>query len=265
MFEKLVCLLAQFNCNTKNPIKYEKLHRFPAQSLSEKIDDTIIKLHQNILIITLIYGLVCIYIPWVSILYILVIIYLVSKTLKKITPLRQGRDGELALAQYLNIILKELSMKNIDTYIFHDIINNEKQYNIDHILLSQNGLFIIDTKTYAKDEKIENKITIKNNYIYKNGYLYKLPYIKNQAKWLQSQIKKKINKDIKITPIVAFIGWYVEGSKIDDVYITNAKNIKNIFLNRKTNMIFSKEELREIKKVLISLATNHNRVKLCCD
>jgi len=262
MFEKLICFLARFNCHKINPIEYDKLLRFPGQSSEEKIDEIIDNMHQKLFTITITYGLIALYIPWIGIFYIFITIALVQKTLKDITPYKLGRDGEKAMSQYLYSIARESS----DMYIFNDIVNSEKKYNIDHIVLTKNGIFLIDTKTYSKEKGKKNQIIIKNNKLFKNDYHIKLPAIDGQAKWLLTHIKKEIKKDISITPIIAYIGWYVEGSKIDNIYITNAKNIKNILKNSYSTKLFDDSELQKIKKVLTSLSTNHNRkANLCCD
>jgi hypothetical protein len=260
MFENIICFLSNYNCKKINPIEYDKLLRSPGQSLNEKIDDIIDNSYQNILLLTLIYGFIAIYIPWIFIIYIIILLIIITITVNKVKPLKMGRDGEIAMSQYLHSIARESS----NVYIFNDIVNSEKKYNIDHVVLSNNGIFIIDTKTYAKERGKTNTIMIKNNKLYKNNYPIELPAINGQAKWLQNRIEKELNKKYKITKIVAYIGWFTVGSKIDDIFITNAKNIKYILNKNSKINSFDENEFKKIKSILTSLSSNRKR-EICCN
>jgi len=177
-----------------------------------------------------------------------------------------GRDGEKSMAQYLNSVSRE----GKDIYIYHDIVNqnNGNPYNIDHIVVSREGIFIIDTKTYSKQKNITNTIESKDGFLYKNKQKISdnLPLkIKNQSQWLRSELRKKLGVDYEITRIIAFIGWYVSGEKIDNTYIANAKNIRNIFKNQFLKEKFDKEELKRITSALHDMASQNSKTKhLCC-
>ena len=70
--------------------------------------------------------------------------YKVIKIKKRLKYLRQGRDGEKAVGQYLEL-LRESGAK-----IFHDIPGNS--FNLDHVVVSRSGVYVIETKTYSKPD-----------------------------------------------------------------------------------------------------------------
>lgn len=263
MFEKIICVLARIDCNKINPIKYEKLLRFPAQKLDEKIDDINYKFTSISIIVTTVFSIFSILISgWFGLLNIAFILFWSSWYIKEVDNYKLGRDGEKAMAQYLHMIARE--GKNI--YIYHDIVS--ERFNIDHVVLSKQGIFIIDTKTYSKQKKSKNIISSYGKNLYKNkdkidkDLIYQ---IKGQAKWLNEQIEKELNKTYEIRCIIAFIGWYVDIKPIDGVYLTNAKNIKNILVNSYSKENFDDDEFDKIRGVLHKLASQSNRSKrLCC-
>ena len=268
MFEKLICFLARLGCNKINPIKYSKLLRFPAQSLDEKIEDMaydylgILTLVSTVMIIAIVFN------PWFIILQILFLVIFSVKFIKDILPIKLGRDGEKAMAQYLYTIARQTQ----DMYVYHDIVNNEDHYNIDHIVVSRNGIFIFDTKTYSKTKGITDTIKIKDNCLYKNTYsINNLPLqVQGQAKWLESELRQKVGVTYKIKPTIAFIGWKIDGENIEinghKVYITNARNIKSILENKYSKPLFDDAELTRITSAMHTLASNSNKKRhMCCD
>lgn len=264
MFEKIICILAGIDCNKVSPIKYEKLLRFPAQALDDKIDDINYKFTSILIVVTTIFSIFSILISgWFLLLNLVFIFFWSSWYIKEVRSYKLGRDGEKAMAQYLHMIARE--GKNI--YIYHDIVR-ENRYNIDHIVLSKQGIFIIDTKTYSKQKKAKNKISSYGKNLYRNNYKIDgdlIYQIKGQAKWLNEQIEKELNKTYEIRCTIAFIGWYVDIKLIDGVYLRNAKDIKNILVNSNSKENFDDNEFDKIRGVLHKLASQSKSSKsLCC-
>ena len=77
-------------------------------------------------------------------------VYKLVKEKKHIDRLKQGRDGEKAVGQYLEHF-REMGMK-----VHHDIVGDD--FNIDHILISTKGVYLIETKTYSKPSKGKTEI-----------------------------------------------------------------------------------------------------------
>ena len=66
----------------------------------------------------------------------------VHRTNRKLRDLKLGRDGERAVAQYLEWF------RTAGCFVFHDVPNDGA--NIDHVLVGPRGIFTIETKTLSK-------------------------------------------------------------------------------------------------------------------
>ena len=277
MFKKFLILLLGINCNKQNPIDYNILLRSPGQSANEKLDALrdrqIDKLFYASSFIPI--GLIAIIIFKLSWFWMIGLIalyfYSLWNILKNIIEMRNyklGRDGERSVAQFLSVVARQVSKENTNMHIYHDIENKEKAFNIDHVVVSKKGIFIIETKTYRKTKGRENIIRSDGNYLYKNNQKMtnNIPLqIKGQVKWLQSQLRQKSGKKYEIIPMVAFVGWYVEGKKIDDIYIATAKNLHHIMENQYKNTLYDDEELKRIVSAVHQMAIvgSNNHSDIC--
>src|SRR5690606_25157268 len=93
--------------------------------------------------------------PWLfTACAVLLAVFTAFKTveaLPHIRNLKQGRDGERAVGQYLET-LRETGAK-----VFHDIPGTG--FNIDHVVIASAGIFVIETKTWSKPESGEPTVT----------------------------------------------------------------------------------------------------------
>lgn len=127
---------------------------------------------------------------------------------KRIRNLKLGRDGERAVGQYLEL-LREKGYR-----IYHDLIGGN--FNLDHVVVCEQGIYVIETKTYSKPEKGESKIVFNGSEIMVNGFNTDKSIVSQanaQAKWLQSIIKDTTGKIFPVIPVVVFPGWYIESKQ----------------------------------------------------
>jgi hypothetical protein len=61
---------------------------------------------------------------------------------RKVQSLRQGRDGERAVGQFLERLRQDGGQ------VFHDIPGTG--FNLDHVVISTHGIYAIETKTWSK-------------------------------------------------------------------------------------------------------------------
>jgi len=238
---------------TKSPLKDKPL-RYVAQSSDEALDDL---LHDKVL---LYYLAACVFA--VSIFYewlryfmpmkkppILISImcgvgftfctYKVYKHLKKVKNMKQGRDGERAVGQYLELF------RETGCRIYHDIVGDS--FNVDHVVISDKGIYVIETKTYSKPVKGHAIINYDGRRILVNG---KATYkdILVQVTAATESIKKIINdstgKSFEPFPVVLFPGWYVEGNgnKRGKIWVLEPKAFRK-FLDRQAVKL-SPEDVR---------------------
>src|SRR5690606_15806737 len=64
---------------------------------------------------------------------------------KKLISLRQGRDGEKAVGQYLERLRVD------GAHVFHDVPG--QKFNLDHVVIAKSGIYVVETKTYSKPDK----------------------------------------------------------------------------------------------------------------
>jgi hypothetical protein len=277
LFEKLIIFLSSIDCNKKNPIDYDILLRLPGQSLDEELDDIREKIIFSYIkalfifvlgiLIIVIFKLNVIYEFLMIIPFFIYLIYILVSNMKTIRNYKLGRDGERSVAQYLSIIARQLSKEDANMHIYHDLLNKNKGFNIDHVVVTKKGIFIFETKTYRK-EKGKNIIRSNGKVLYRNDQkLTKdIPLqVKGQVAWLQSELHQQLGKKYSIIPSIVFVGWYVEGEKIDGIHITTAKTIKNIIENQYRDIVYDDEELKRITSIIHKLAivTKDNHLDIC--
>ena len=278
MFEKLIVKLSGIDCSKKNPIDYDILLRSPGQSLNEeleKIKDRLLEKVFKAFLVALL-GILTVIVFDLSLyfemLFVLIpfmySILLLSKNIVNMRNYKLGRDGERSVAQYLSIVARQVSKENSNMHIYHDLVNEKKKFNIDHVVVSKKGIFIVETKTYRKDKDITNKITSNGKELFKNAYKMTNNIslqVKGQVQWLQSELLQTTGKKYEIISTIAFVGWYVEGDKINDIYITQAKTLKNIFEHQYSDVIYDNEELKRITSCIHKLATvtNKKHIDIC--
>lgn len=118
--------------------------------------------------------------------------------------IRQGRDGERAVAQYLERFRAQ------GFQVFHDVLNGDA--NVDHVLIGPRGVYTIETKTISKPNRGPCTIAVSDDGIRANGRLIERDAIvqaKAQARWLHNFLGES---DLRafVQPVVVFPGWYVE-------------------------------------------------------
>ncbi|MCU0926982.1 MAG: NERD domain-containing protein [Hydrogenophaga sp.] len=130
--------------------------------------------------------------------------YKVWRNRIKLKQLKQGRDGERAVAQYLEWF------RSAGFFVFHDVPNGDA--NIDHLIVGPKGVFTIETKTLSKPERGPCKLSLVDGKILANGNpLERDPLIqaKAQAGWMMGFLKEA-RFDAHVWPVVLFPGWFVE-------------------------------------------------------
>lgn len=149
-----------------------------------------------------------IFATFVAILFVIYAFYKIRKILKKLTSLKLGRDGERAVGQYLE------SLRENGHIIFHDLLGDG--FNIDHIIVSQKGIFLIETKTYSKplsgEAKIHfdgEKLSIQSAGVHTKPIAQVYP----ASKWLKKILLATTGKNFTIKPVILFLGLYITSSK----------------------------------------------------
>jgi len=168
-------------------------------------------------------------------------LYKLRSIRRRIKQLRLGRDGERIVGQYL----EELRAKGYK--VLHDIVGDG--FNVDHIVLSQKGIFVVETKTISKPDKGDAKITVSTDKLLVDDMVMDrdpIVQVKASTKWLCELLMESTGKEFPVRPVVLFPGWYVEG-RLQDVWVLNPKALPAFIDNEKMN----------IKQDDVQLATYH--------
>jgi hypothetical protein len=140
-----------------------------------------------------------------------------------------ARDGEKAVGQYLS----DLREQGYRTY--HDVIGTG--FNVDHVIISDRGVYTVETKTYSKPESGRPTIIFDGEQLKINNTAFAQPdaiiQAQAQAKWLRSLLKESTGKDFAVKPVIVFPGWFIEttsAAKSSPVWVLNPKALPG-FLN----------------------------------
>lgn len=227
----------------KSPLKDKPL-RNPGQSLDNQIEEII--LDEVLIYMIFAMSMVCYafteWIRWYTnakpspLLYTCIAImalcysaFKIYRARSKVKSLKQGRDGEKAVGQYLDG-LRELGMR-----IFHVI--PAKGFNLDHVVIGQHGIYVIETKTYSKPDV--GKAMIKfdgESILYNGGHQTTKPIsqVKAAGKWFADLLLESTGHLFVIKPVVLFPGWYIEttsDAKSSDVWVLNPKALPTYIEN----------------------------------
>lgn len=170
-------------------------------------------------------------------LYVLVtvatIAVVIAKMLKrgaKLDRLRAGYDAELAVGQELDQLMRS------GAYVFHDVPGDN--FNIDHVVVSTEGLFAIETKGYTKLTGLRGREGARVVY---DGRELRFPtwttakpveQSARQAKWLASLLSKAVGERVDATSVLALPGWFVERRGDGEVLVFSGKQLGHELLRQ---------------------------------
>lgn len=137
---------------------------------------------------------------------------------RKVRQLRQGRDGERAVGQFLERLRADGGQ------VFHDIPGDE--FNLDHVVISTHGIYAIETKTWSKPWPTAevvvdcDSLTVAGQVPARNP----MTQVAAAASWLEKLLKESTGKRFFVRGVVVFPGWFVEQrSVLGDVWVLEPK------------------------------------------
>jgi hypothetical protein len=152
---------------------------------------------------------------------------------KQLKALRQGRDGERAVGQFLE------GLRSNGHFVFHDVLG--EGFNLDHVIVGPRGVFTVETKTISKPAKGEARIKYDGNVVTIFGQKpERNPIIqaKAQADWLAELLGEETGKKVHVKPIVVYPGWFIEGPLgfKTSVEVLNPKMLPG-YINKYSNIL----------------------------
>lgn len=156
-------------------------------------------------------------------------VYCLIKLLKGLNLRRSyqlGYEGEIAVGQELNQLMRD------GYYVYHDFPDGK--FNIDHIIVGPSGVFAVETKARSKPTSKDRKADAKVKYDGKclrfpNGTdVESLEQAKRQAEWLSKWLRSSTGEAVRVRPVVALPGWFVERTASGGIPVINPKNFRSI-------------------------------------
>lgn len=178
----------------------------------------------------------------ISIIILLIIISLILYVLR---PKGKGIIGERKVRRVLNKLPKEYIVLN-------DIMFRTETgtTQLDHIVLSPKGIFIIETKNYSGYIYGDENSQYWTQVLYKTKNKLYNPILQNYGH--VTAMKHLINKrDVKYHPIVVF----GKGCKLNKIYaktpVIYINKLKKVILNTESNCYINSSNLKEIEKIIL--------------
>jgi hypothetical protein len=163
---------------------------------------------------------------------------------KQAQRLKLGRDGERAVGQFLERL-------RIDgARIFHDVPADG--FNLDHVVIAPQGLFVIETKTWSKPSA-NAKIEFDGTRILANGHAPSrdpVAQVRAEVDWLRRTLEESTGKRLPVRGVVVFPGWFVEPATLEakrDVWVLEPKALPS----------FIEHEARVLPDSDVALAAFH--------
>jgi hypothetical protein len=134
-----------------------------------------------------------------------------------------GREGERAVAEILDV----LRLRGYG--VLHDIVGDD--FNIDHVIISPQGIFVIETKTARKVKGEKVRVDHGELYIGNNSWGEK-PIKQSIAvgEWIEELLKSSTGKNFPVRSVLVFPDWFVEPIPNDlkeHLWILNPKALQS--------------------------------------
>ena len=170
----------------------------------------------------------------VAIVAVLYSAYKVNKMRPKIHALKLGRDGEKVVGQSLE------ELRSGGAIVLHDITSNG--FNVDHVVISFKGIFVIETKTRSKSKGRDSKIVYDGEKLLIDGWTMAPDPLKQvwaNTSWIRDLLMESTGKSFPVRPVLLFPGWYVDpvGAHAHDrVWVLSPKALPAFIAKEKTTL-----------------------------
>lgn len=197
---------------------------------------------------------------WVFPVFFLITVFITLRRLvsikNKSRNAKEGLSAELITAQNLLPLMGE------GCVIFNDVPAstvgpNAKSFNIDHVVIGPHAVFMIETKSRKKSTEIDESWKV-----FYDGKTLRFPdhadskileQAKAQARWLLDYLNSATGENVKVVPVVALPGWFVENQTAtahSEVVVSNCRNPK-FMLSDKFGIPISEAQKQRISHAIV--------------
>jgi hypothetical protein len=168
----------------------------------------------------------------------------VTRVRGHVRRLRQGRDGERVVGQFLD------GLREAGARIFHDIPG--EGFNLDHVVISQRGIYVVETKTMTKPIP-DSRVVYDGEQVTVAGHRPDREPIRQasaEASWLSRLLNESTGRKFFVRGVVVYPGWWVERTNRE-------RNAKVWVLEPKALPAFIENAPATISPEDVSLAAYH--------
>jgi hypothetical protein len=158
-----------------------------------------------------------------------VVLFVVRKLWKegtRVDRLKAGFDAELAVGQELDQLMRQ------GAAVFHDL--PAENFNIDHVVISSEGVFAVETKGFTKPKRGKGKA---DSTVEFDGGSLKFPLwttqgplqqADRQAVWLSKWLSSAVGSVVPVKPILALPGWFVKRTGSGEVHVYSGRELSGL-------------------------------------
>ena len=169
----------------------------------------------------------------VALIFTAAAVWRIRRLWPQVRALRQGRDGERVVGQALE------ELRADGARVFHDVPADG--FNLDHVLVMTQGIFVIETKTWSKRGK-NPTISARAGQLYRDGVMVTpnpIEQARAEADWLRQMLKDSTAQSFPVPGVVLFPGWWVESVDAETkakAWVLNPKAV-GAFLAREAHVL----------------------------
>lgn len=181
-------------------------------------------------------------------------IYAVRRMLRakrEIRHYRKGEEGELIVAQAI-----EQSLIPKGYVVFHDIQleKDGKRSNVDHLLIGENGIFAIETKTYRKPNNRSPEVRYDGRELLWGGIKHirngesEIDMARRHARDAKVLIEELTGLNVYVHPVLCAVGWCAKSTDLygHPVLLVMEKTIGSTIPKVKPKMQLSEADRNKI-------------------
>jgi hypothetical protein len=226
--------------NIRSSLKDKPLH-YPGQSLDKEINNLRRSMAGYIAIASFCIGLI--FWEWWRLVFhvqpqpiyaIVLAAIIVPFALIKVRGIQKLMQNEILGSEGEKIVGEKLEkLRQNGYFVFHDIICGS--FNIDHIVVSPHGIFVIETKARKKGREKPSseggiplydkwEITSDGEFVTllgKKPDRQPIQQAANNADWIHGFLKERTGKDFPVIAVVVFPKWYVKEYIGERVWVFN--------------------------------------------
>ena len=163
---------------------------------------------------------------------------------EKLDRLRLGLDAEMAVGQELDQLMRE------EAVVFHDL--PAEHFNIDHVVVARQGVYAVETKGYSKP--VRGGGTADATAVY-DGKALVLPdrsgtkaieQAERQARWLAGWLTSSTGHPVRVTPVLALPGWFVDRKGRGEVLVFSGKELRGHLLKARSAEPLEADQMQRV-------------------